>query len=702
MWFPWLVRYPYQNDEMLNLDWLLADVKSNVEKMDTFINLNTIKYADPILWNITTQYEANTVVVDAVTGTAYISVKAVPSGIGLNNTDYWTVIFTMDIMSANKNITIRDDANNPLATFESAVGDWLLSQGNLYVVTRTIDIGEAYVIDYNIERKTVEDFLKLYIQEVLDLIGDPEDLNTEDKSSIVAAINEVLTIIGDLTDLNTEEKSSVVAAINDLLSTLNNTVGNLTDLNTVDTSNLVAAINEVLSNIGDLDDLDTEDKTNLVAAINEVLTALGTEIENREDYIVYNPVDLDSALNNIGLKEGTYNVTSNLTINHQLIVPEGAVINVASGVTLTINGDILAGRYQIFDGAGTIVGAKQTAYPEWFGGDVVKTADAFNHVSLAAKDYVVSGNLVIQKHNFVLEGVGYNSFRTSGVQGSRLVFTTGRMIIGDYTNNVINDYPSGICIKKLQVSCLTNLDCISVYGVLRLTMEDIYIDTATANTGIAIYKAIGSFFRRIYVQVVNNDVTFTGFAIKDTSANHGAGYRSSSVWLTECTFGDTGTPTGRSYGFMISGGASDIFLDKCEVAVANVGLSIDSLYDDNAVDIFINQCDFDSIKESGIILTNNLVNGAITFSDCYVALAASTVDALFKTYNSTIPIIANGLQLIGTNAGQFGFQFITNTNIIANAILRNLPTYPILNGGVTTNISIDYLHNGTLNHYPTP
>ena len=370
MWFPWFIRYPYQNDEMLNLDWLLADVKANVEKMDTFINLNTIKYADPILWNITTQYEANTVVVDPVTGTAYISVKPVPSGIGLNNTDYWTVIFTMDIMSANKNITLRDDANNPLATFESEVGDWILSQGNLYVVIRQIDIGEAYVVDYNIERRTVEDFIKEYILNLKDytdtLIGSLDDLDTEDKDNIVAAINEVVTtvsnlssIIGSLDDLNTTDKDNLVDAINEVLQSLEDTTGDLDDLNTTDKTNLVAAINEVLQTLGnttgDLDDLDTTDKTNLVAAINEVLDDVDNIETNFLHYVYVEPylenlsdtaalkaaIDDCPAKGCVILPNRQLNITENIVINKPLTIKglRGGLFQLEGGNNFTPNSD---------------------------------------------------------------------------------------------------------------------------------------------------------------------------------------------------------------------------------------------------------------------------------------------------------------------------------------------------------------------------
>ena len=312
MLFPWYTKYPYQNDEVLNLDWVLKTIENLVKEVANFVTLNTIKYADPIQWNITTQYEKNTLVIDPISGTAYLSTKPVPAGVGLSNTDYWTVVFTMDIMSANKNITLRDDANNPLATFESAKGDWLLSQGNLYIVLRQIDIGEAYVVDYNIERRTVEDFLKEYI---------------------TALKNYVDTLLGDLDDLETTNKTNLVAAINEVLSTISNIIGDLDELDTTDKTNLVAAINEVLSTIsnitGDLDDLDTTDKTNLVAAINELMSdklsnaniynivdygALGDGLTDCSDAIDAAIVDATTNGGVVYIPAGNYNITRTINV----------------------------------------------------------------------------------------------------------------------------------------------------------------------------------------------------------------------------------------------------------------------------------------------------------------------------------------------------------------------------------------------------
>ena len=258
MLFPWYTKYPYQNDEILNLDWVLRTIDNLVKEVADFVTLNTIKYADPIQWNITTQYEKNTVVIDPISGSAYISTKPVPAGVGLNNTDYWNIIFTLDVISANKNLTLRDDANNMLATFESVEGDWLLWQGTLYKVTSNISIGQAYVEDYNITIFTVEMFIKEYITYVVELIGDLDDLTTTEKTTLVGAINELKTItdtIGDLDDLTTTDKDSIVDAINELvsaLSTLSNNLGDLNVLVTTDKDSAVGAINELAGEITSL------------------------------------------------------------------------------------------------------------------------------------------------------------------------------------------------------------------------------------------------------------------------------------------------------------------------------------------------------------------------------------------------------------------------------------------------------------------
>jgi hypothetical protein len=292
-------EYPYRNLTDLNLDYILKQIRELTKEITDFVSLNSIKYANPIQWDITTQYEKNTVVIDGNTGTAYISVKPVPNGVNLANTDYWTVVFTLDILASNHNITTRDDGGHVTATFPSNKGDWLLWNAILYKAIRPIVVYESYVEGYNITRFTVDDFVHEYVNTLAALIGDLDDLNTTDKTSLVNALNELVATIGALTDLNTTDKTNIVNAINEVLAG----VGDLTDLNTTDKTNLVNAINEVLQALtdttGDLTELNTTDKTNLVNAINEVLQTLTDTTGDLADLNTTNKSSLVGAINEV-------------------------------------------------------------------------------------------------------------------------------------------------------------------------------------------------------------------------------------------------------------------------------------------------------------------------------------------------------------------------------------------------------------------
>lgn len=221
-------HFPYTNFHELNLDWILKMLQQIDKTMDEFVAINALKYADPIQWNITTQYEKNTIVIDPQTGTAYISVAPVPTGVSLSNPDYWTVVFDLGqfVVRASKNFANTYEADTTLtATVSTAAGSWIVWGDTLYKALVNITAGDSYVIGGNIAHFTMED-----------VIGHLEDLNTTDKSNVVAAINEIVTNLaaevlarqnadGDLNNLTTTDKSSLVAAINEIMTVhLNNLV----------------------------------------------------------------------------------------------------------------------------------------------------------------------------------------------------------------------------------------------------------------------------------------------------------------------------------------------------------------------------------------------------------------------------------------------------------------------------------------------
>ena len=285
-------QFPYTNIHELNLTWILEMLGKIDTTMSEFVAINSLKYADPIQWNITRQYEKNTIVMDPLTGTAYISVQPVPIGVALTNTDYWTVVFDLEqfVTKANNNFTIRVEEQTTLtATFPTSLNNWLVWGGELYRANTNIIAGDQYVVDSNISRITIEE-----------ITGHPEELLTQIKTNLVAAINEVVTNMGDLEDLPTTDKSSIVNSIIEIVNTYNATIGDLNDLPTTDKSSIVASILELFTtfsnNIGDLATLPTTDKSSIVSSIIEMFTTFDTNIG---DLAILNTTDKSSIVNAI-------------------------------------------------------------------------------------------------------------------------------------------------------------------------------------------------------------------------------------------------------------------------------------------------------------------------------------------------------------------------------------------------------------------
>lgn len=102
-------KYPYTDFHELNLDMILRLMKELHAEWDEFTAVNKITNAGA--WDITKQYQAWTVVSDNNVG--YISLKPVPAGVAINNTEYWGVI-------ADYNILITD-LSNRISALERAV-----------------------------------------------------------------------------------------------------------------------------------------------------------------------------------------------------------------------------------------------------------------------------------------------------------------------------------------------------------------------------------------------------------------------------------------------------------------------------------------------------------------------------------------------------------------------------------------------------
>ena len=186
-------HFPYTNFHELNMDWILQALKEIEQTMDQFVSLNIIKYADPIQWNITSQYSKNTIVIDPISGTAYISVENVPSGVSLSNTEYWSVVFDLSrfITMASQNFANSyEPITTTTATISTDKGKWLVWDNILYEALNDIHVGDRYVINGNIRKTTVETFVErikaAISQEILDRISADNALQVNIDAEVLA------------------------------------------------------------------------------------------------------------------------------------------------------------------------------------------------------------------------------------------------------------------------------------------------------------------------------------------------------------------------------------------------------------------------------------------------------------------------------------------------------------------------------------
>lgn len=188
-------KAPYTNFHDLNLDWIIDTLNDFNARLTDFVSLATIKYANPIQWDITSQYEANTVVVDSA-GNAYLSVQPVPSGVSLDRTEYWTKIGNFDELFANikKAITPNDEGHSTTATAARAVDDLVWVNGALVRITRAMSAGDAYVQGSNCVTSSTNEILHYLLTALNAEQQAREDADTQLQNNVTQLQNNVADI----------------------------------------------------------------------------------------------------------------------------------------------------------------------------------------------------------------------------------------------------------------------------------------------------------------------------------------------------------------------------------------------------------------------------------------------------------------------------------------------------------------------------
>ena len=614
--------WPYTNFHEMNLDWILQAIKDMNEELRTFINVNTIKYADPIKWDITRQYEANTVVVDEA-GTAYLSVKAVPSGISINRTEYWTEIgnFSKLWISFKSGITPYDVGASTTATASYPVNTLVWVNDTLRIVTKAMTEGDKF---------------------------------TDSNSTLTSVNAELVKLLTSLNAASTridQEISTRYAEDNKLREKINK--------NAIDIAAEITARQDAITK-------ERNARITADSALQERIKAISsTTFANVKDY---GAVGNGNADDTVAIKkaiasglpllfpDGTYSITSDVTLQGAYF-SYGAMV-VASGCTVTVSAPI-AGASCHFRKAnnGNIKMTDAVVLVDWFNyqGDlgnaisnylfgyegVVKFGRPATYAGLSSDTtYVVSGNINLQPHTtydlqgciikLTTENAGFKFNGTSTAHVERTIFRNG-VIIGvtdDVNAAFASDFSERFFIEDLFViGCLKVLECSHTINLqIRNIIHDIALSTS---------KPVTSY------HLIESSVGAIGI-----SGN--ASFRA------ENCISSLGSATGDRWMFIAdsSNDIRDIYISKCECSNSN-GIWINSSANPSTVwDIIIDGFIADQCPHTGIYLTNCL-HGAVHILNSYanapsygIRLVGST--AVINTCQFLATASMNGIYIEGS------------------------------------------------------
>lgn len=693
-------KAPYTNFHDLNLDWIMDELNEFNTKLTNFVSLATIKYANPIQWNITSQYEANTVVVDS-NGNAYLSVQPVPSGVSLDRTEFWTKIGNFDELWADvkKAITPNDEGHSPTATAARAVNDLVWVNGGLVRVTRAMIAGDAYVPGSNCVSSSTNEVLHYLITAFNEGLSAEQTSRQEADTKLQTAIGAEKTARENAdTQLHTDIGAEQTARKN-ADTQLQTAIGAEKTARENADANLQTAIDAETTARKDADNkLQKNIDAALKSAVNwaNVKTYGAVGDGSTDETSAFNAAKASGLP--LYIPQGTFKVSGFESAQNVPVYIDGVI-----GGTITINGPIMAKNKQIFEAGSSVTIAKQYAdgSADWFP-DLQSAINTLHKVHLSNRTYTATTNITINKSGFSMVGPEYSD---EGNGALIVLNNNSSIIVGDVTGRVINSFPRCITLENIEINSNEVEFPVRVYGVVYGTFRHLFVKTTSniAAGGFYITKNVSTVYERCYVQSVdhNGSNRFRAYHCTDEGSPILAG-GNASLYFVRCSYGDTYNTASsfNSAGFDVIGAGSDVFLLSCETANAGYGLSFESenaTGDNRFNDILVSNCVFDGCSQGGIQFYKTAA-GCVSIDNTYVACNPSGLFGLQFNECNGLTCAVNGLQLLGIGASMIGVQFVGNgANAVGNFITKDITNAV---GGTPTNTELVYIHNGTLKHYP--
>lgn len=631
-------KAPYTNFHDLNLDWIIEVLNEFNTKLSNFVSLATIKYADPIQWNITSQYETNTVVVDS-NGNAYLSVRPVPSGVSLDRTEFWTKIGNFDELWANvkKAITPNDEGHSSTATAVRAVNDLVWVDGSLVRITRAMIAGDAYVPGSNCVSSSTNEVLH-YLVTALNAGLSAEQTARED------ADNQLQTAIATEQTARKNADTKLQAAIDAEKTARENADTNLQTAIEAETTARENADNGLQNSIDQLQ----QDVKNVLDYAN--VKSYGAKGDGTTDDTTAFSTAIASG-KDLFIPDGEYIITGAINIGSPLMTSKAIVV--ASGIMLTIGEPVApctlhfrqknGGKFAVKAGETIADWFIDTSIADVFRGGSIQTFTGTIKFPTAGNWSTAAGALTADTIYKIDAPVRVNNHTNY-----------------DFCNNVVRFGPNGVInitgdsptshVERLSVRNATFVateesvqEFIAVQHAERITIDNIHCiggrHVARYVNTINIYTA--NVVHDTFYASVN---PYSSFLLDESSGGASGISGNASIRFYNC-ISSFNNLTGDSQQFTLynSDDMRDVYIDSCECTNASTGIQIFTKSVGNPVwNIWITGYIADQCTRG--LYVNNAGGSQITVEGCYF----NAKDRLVEFANSS-GVISN-CQFIGSQS----------------------------------------------------
>ena len=631
-------RAPYTNFHDLNLDWIIEVLNEFNTKLTNFVSLATIKYANPIQWDITSQYEANTVVVDS-NGNAYLSVQPVPSGVSLDRTEYWTKIGNFDELWANvkKAITPTDEGHSSTATAARAIDDLVWVNGLLVRVTAEMKAGDAYVPGSNCVSSSTNEVLHYLLTTFNERLNtektDREDTDTQLQTAIDTEKQARKDADSGLQNSIDTEKQ----AREDADSGLQNSIDTEKQAREDADSGLQNSIEQLQQDVKKV--LDYANVKNYGAkgdGSTDDTIAFSTAIASGKDLFI---------------PDGEYIITGAINIGSPLMTSKAIVV--ASGVMLTISEPVApctlhfrqknGGKFLIRAGETIADWYIDTSIADVFRGGSIQTFAGVIKFPTSGSWRVESGKPVVDTIYKIDAPVRVDEHTSYDFCNNTVGFGPNGVI------NITGDSPTSH-VERLSV-------CNATFVATEESVQEFFVVQYAERVTIDNIHCIGG--RRVarYINTIN---AYTKNVVHDTFYTSANPY--SSFLLDESSGGPSGISgnasirfyncissfnnlTGDSQQFNLfnSDDMRDVYIDRCECSYAETGIQIFTKSGGNPVwNIWITGYIADQCNRG--LYVNNAGDSQITVEGCYFNARDRMVEFLHSSG------VVSNCQFIGTQS----------------------------------------------------